>query len=427
MSRPSIGYARAMDPRRSLAPASLLVVSVACSGGTGDAGTASESASTSTSTSTSTGSTGSAGGSSTGGGESTGSGGESSTSGTTGGPPEPEVMTLMEGVIFYDGYAGTVDEPVPAGILRHTNALVATRFDDAMLAKVQETMKVGVIIGARCDNYDRIGSVNLAMVPKGAQSYVPAEVERIEVARFITPFMDMNRSPKTVPYEWDAPNLVPILKDPELRAAYDFWWELSVFGVPYAAQKEVSGCAGRIDTQAGTLLLYTDSMAPAQEFGVLLPLAIGADFNNYAEGASDMIGTTRKTIPFALPAASEEAQLVLITSNHGANDGGEEYIRRDHFVYVDGAEVHSYKPGRTSCEPFRYYNTQGNGIYGQKPRSDAEWQSFSNWCPGDVIDTRVIPLGAMAAGEHEFVIDVPDAAFVGGQGNFPLSLYVQAR
>jgi hypothetical protein len=96
-------------------------------------------------------------------------------------------------------------------------------------------------------------------------------------------------------------------------------------------------------------------------------------------------------------------------------------------VYLDGQEVLQYKPGRTSCEPFRKYNTQANGIYGPYPRSDEEWQSFSNWCPGDIIDTRLIPYGPASAGNHEFVIDVPAAQFVDMQGDFPFSLYVQAR
>ena len=140
-----------------------------------------------------------------------------------------------------------------------------------------------------------------------------------------------------------------------------------------------------------------------------------------------MTGTTRKTVEFTLTADVADSQLVLITSNHGANTDGEEYVRRDHFVTVDGEDVLTYKPGRPSCEPYRKYNTQSNGIYGTSPRSDSTWQSFSNWCPGDVIDTRIIPLGPRAAGEHEFVIDVPDAEFVGGEGNFPFSLYLQAR
>ncbi len=342
-------------------------------------------------------------------------------------PPEPAVIWVMEEIVFYDGYATTVEDPVPEGSIRHSNSLYATKFSDEQLATIQNTLKIGVVVGALCDNYDRIGSVNLALVPKGATQYVPAEVQRIELARFITPFMDMNKAPTTVPYEWDANNVVAILKDEELAAAYDFWLELSIFGVPYAANNEIAGCAGRNDTQLGSLLLYTDSAVEPDDFDVLLPLAISEPFNNYTEGASDELGTTRKTIEFELEAASENAQLVLITSNHGANAGGEEYIRRDHYVYVDGVPALQYKPGRTSCEPFRKYNTQGNGIYGPYPRSDEEWQSFSNWCPGDIIDTRIIPWGPVSAGVHEFVIDVPDASFADAQGDFPFSLYVQAR
>jgi hypothetical protein len=341
--------------------------------------------------------------------------------------PEPAVIWLMEDIIFYDGYAATVEDEVPEGSIRHSNALYATKFTAEQLATIQDTLRLGVIVGALCDNYDRIGGINLALVPKGATQYVPAEVQRIELARFITPFMDMNKDPKTVPYEWDANNVVPILKDEDFVAAYDFWFELMIFGVPYAANTEIAGCAGRNDTQLGSLLLYTDSSLEPENFNILLPLAISQSFNNYAEGASDELGTTRKTIEFELPADTENAQLVLITSNHGANAGGEEYIRRDHFVYVDGALALQYKPGRTSCEPFRKYNTQSNGIYGFYPKSDEEWQSFSNWCPGDIIDTRVIPWGPASAGVHEFVIDVPDATFVDMQGDFPFSLYVQAQ
>ncbi|MBX7077758.1 MAG: hypothetical protein K1X88_01140 [Nannocystaceae bacterium] len=383
-----------------------------------------EASTTAASTSTAADDTSTSGSSGSGSDGSSGSGSDSSTG--DGPPPDPVTMMLMDAVIFYDGYAATVDEPVPEGIVRHSNALMATRFTEAQQALLQQTLMLGVIVGARCDNYDRIGAVHLALVPKGAEGYVPAEVDRIEVARFITPFMDMNESPMTVPYEFEVDDLLPILRDPALLAEYDLWFELMIFGVPYAANTEIPGCADRNDTQDGTLLLYTDSSREPVAFDALVPLAIEQSFNNYARGASDAIGTTRKTIAFEVPEGSQRSQLVLITSNHGANAGGEEYIRRDHLVSVDGAMVLQYKPGRTSCEPFRKYNTQGNGIYGPTPMTDEQWQSFSNWCPGDVIDIRRIDLGDIAPGPHEFVIDVPDAEFVGGQGDFPLSLYLQS-
>ncbi|MCA9649273.1 MAG: hypothetical protein H6712_10990 [Myxococcales bacterium] len=408
-------HRRSSRARRS--GAALVLLLVACGGGGADAGP------------TTTGDDAAASTSSSGGEATTGTGtGEDETGDSSGAEPLPPAnLLLMESVIFYDGYAETVREPVPEGIIRHRNSLVATRLGDEELDLIQSNLQMQVLIGAMCDNYDRIGSVLLALAPKGAETYDPAAVPRLELARFITPFMNKNKEPDTVPYEWDIDGVAAILTDPELRAQHDLWIELEVFGVPYAANTEVVGCAGRNDVFRGWLALYTDGSDEPAGWQRLQPLAVEEAFNNYQEGASDSVGLTRKTIEITLDEDAVDAQLVLITSNHGANAGGEEYIRRDHFVYLDGELALQYKPGRESCEPFRMYNTQGNGIYGTSPMTDEEWQSFSNWCPGDVIDTRVIPWGPVDAGTHEFVIDVPDAQFVGGQGDFPFSLYLQAR
>ena len=175
----------------------------------------------------------------------------------------------------------------------------------------------------------------------------------------------------------------------------------------------------------------TDAPAAPTTGNLLVPIVIkkpeyiGGNLNNYKKEATDTLGKTTKTYTFNVPSDVEDAQLVLITSNHGANSGGEEYNRRWHFVYVDGELALTYRPGRESCEPFRKYNTQGNLIYGKTAMSDKEWQAFSNWCPGDVIDNRIISLGAYKAGEHKVMIRVPDAKFRGGQGDIPVSLYFQ--
>jgi hypothetical protein len=403
----------------------LALASAACTGGGSDtSATSVADTSTGEAVSESTGSLSS--GDTTGG--ATLDGTDAATDDSTGQVPlAPADILLMESVVFYDGYAALVDEPVPDGIVRLSNSLHAVRLTAEQLAVIQPHLQLQVVIGALCDNYDRIGSVQLALVPKGARTYDPAEVPRIELARFITPFMDFNDAPDTVPYEWDIDNVAEILTDPQLQAEYDMWMELDVFGVPYAANTEIAGCKGRNDVFRGWLGLRTDSTVDAAGSDTLIPLAVKEAFNNYQDGASDVLGTTRKTVEITLARDAEDARLVLITSNHGANAGGEEYNRREHLVYVDGQLALQYTPGRDSCEPFRMYNTQGNGIYGPAPKTDDEWQSFSNWCPGDVIDTRIIEWGAVSAGVHEFVIDVPDATFVGGEGNIPLSLYLQAR
>lgn len=335
--------------------------------------------------------------------------------------------TIYNDVIFYDGYAGTVDEPVQDGVVRINNARYTTKLSPEMVTNLSEgALSMDVTIGALCDNYDRLGEIFLAFVPKGATEYDSNAVERIEIARIITPFMNKNVQPTDVPYHFTLDNVSEIFKDADMNAMYDFWVELEVFGVPYAAQTQVAGCAGRIDVFTGTLVFNVDEGTHTYTDGhFILPLADYENLNNY--NSTDVEGETTKIINFTLDSPVDNAVLYLISSNHGANAGGEEYERRWHYLYLDDELVHSYIPGGKSCEPWRQYNTQGNGIYSANPRTTRQWLDFNNWCPGDKIPNREVNLGNLAAGEHTIKLDVPDAVFVGGEGYFPISMYIQNR
>ncbi|MCH5232271.1 MAG: hypothetical protein J1E78_01435 [Muribaculaceae bacterium] len=340
-------------------------------------------------------------------------------------------INLYDHAVFYDGYLNenNPDKDLDDGILRHSTSLYSVKMSDEQLDKIGEKLDMNVFVTACCDNYDRIGNINLAFVPKGASGYATAEIDRIEIARFITPFMDKNKEPNTVPYSYNIDNLSEILRDTDLRNQYDFWIEYELFGVPYAANKQIEGCEGRSDTFAGTLEFQTGGKTTPTKGNVLIPIVIkkpeyvGNNLNNYDETATDTLGKTVKTYVFDVPEDVEDARIILITSNHGANRGGEEYNRRDHFIYYDDELALTYKPGRQSCEPFRERNTQRNGIYGREPYPDEVWQSFSNWCPGDVIDTRLLMIGDVKKGEHQIKISVPDAEFVDHQGDIPVSMY----
>lgn len=349
-------------------------------------------------------------------------------------------IRVFDAVLFYGGYSDTSVflEPAPAGVVRLKTSLFTKKLTETQLGQIGNTLNMKVLAKPACDNYDRAGHVSLAFVPKGNSTYSTSDtaVKRIEIARFITPFMDKNKTPDTVGYNYEINNVASILKEKAITDNYDIWMELEIFGTSGAANTEISGCANRKDVWYGTLDLYTDASAPRENNNIILPLANQTKFNNYQTGASDTIGETVKTISFTLPSISYNTKVYLITSNHGANSGGEEYNRRNHFVYIDGVQELQYKPGFTSCEPYRIYNTQRNGIYnpatstypqGVNYLTDAQWQSFSNWCPGAYIPTRVIDLGTMQAGTHTFKISVPDAQFVGGQGNFPMSVMVQGK
>ncbi len=350
---------------------------------------------------------------------------------------ERDTITVFNAVRFYDGYLveNNPDDPDLDGILRHRTSLYALKLTDEQLAQIGDSLEMHVSVQACCDNYDRIGNVNIALVPKGETTYKPEDVQRIEIGRFITPFMNKNKKPDTVPYEYKVPYLSYVFRDSELREKYDFWVEFELFGVPYAANQQVSGCADRSDVFLGTLKFSTtaENRGITTDKDVLVPIVIknpeyiAHNLNNYNENATDELGKTIKTYTFEVPKDVADGMLVLVTSNHGSNEGGEEYNRRWHYVYYDGSEdpIMTYKPGRTSCEPFRKYNTMSNGIYGFFKRSDAVWQSFSNWCPGDVIDNRIISLGAVKAGTHSVCISVPDAVFNDKQGDIPVSIFFQ--
>jgi hypothetical protein len=352
---------------------------------------------------------------------------------------EEQTIRVFEDAKFYDGYLlKNFPSDIPEDdILRHYTYLYAKQLTEEQLNQIGNYLRMDVYVTAACDNYDRIGNINLALVPKGQDTYTVThdpeqDVARIELGRFITPFMNKNASPKTVPYTYNVSYLSYILRDASLREKYNFWVEFELFGVPYAAQQQIRGCGVRNDVFLGTLDFVTNG-GPLEQTNddVLVPIVIkrpeymGGNLNNYSESGTDEIGTTVKTYTFTVPENVNESQLVLITSNHGADTEGEEYYRRMHYVYFDDELVLTYVPGRTSCEPFRVYNTQANGIYGTTARTDEEWQSFSNWCPGDVIDNRIILTGNLSAGEHKVKIAVPAAIFYGKKGDIPVSIFFQ--
>lgn len=350
----------------------------------------------------------------------------------------PYNLQVFDQAIYYGMYEATVTEPVPEGAIRHSNSSYAKMLTEEQLASFGNTLTMTVRLNPLCDNYDRIGNVNLAMVPKGQTSYVYDEVQKIEIGRFITPFMRLGLQPDEVPYVFDVDNLTRLFHDEALTAEYDFWIELEVYGYQGGpgqggAAVEVPGCAGRNDVYMGSLEFESNFNAQLEQGpNYFVPLEYKYELKNYTLEGTDVLGETVRTIDFTLEEDVPNAKLYLITSNHGSNTGGEEYIRRNHFVYFDDEQVAMYKPGGVSCGPFFQYNTQPSCIYYDcsqtpsppRPHTDAAW-SWNNWCPGDKIPIRVIELGDLEAGDHSFRIEVPDAVFAGGQGYFPMSVYMQ--
>lgn len=333
---------------------------------------------------------------------------------------QKNTLVIADSAVFYDGYAAKVSFPTSENTQRLRNDLLTTKLNNQQISQLQHMRAMTVEITARCDNYDRIGNVFIAMVPKGVTSYITDSVTKIEIGRFITPFMNKNKDPKTVSYSFDCSVFASLFSDNNLLQKFDFWIEYGVFGVPYAAQKQVTGCSERNDVFQLKLAFTCDNKSPKAMN--IFPIVAYQMVNNYEVAATDTVGKTTKSYSIDLPFSIENATLFIISSNHGANEGGEEYIRRKHFIYCDSKKVFEYTPGGKSCEPFRIHNTQGNGIYGKTVETDSSWASWNNWCPGDVIPNRTVQLGNLEKGTHTFFFTVPDAQFVDKTGYFPLSL-----
>lgn len=342
-------------------------------------------------------------------------------------------ISLYEDAVFYSMYEGVVSQPLPEGAQRNSNSSYGIKLTDDQIASLGSSLTLNVRAASLCDDYDRIGNVNLAFVPKGATSYVYNQVQRLEVGRFITPFMVPDGTTE-VPYTYDITQLLDVFKNTELSTTYDFWIEFEIYG--YQGSPTQGGavadypsiCTGRNDVYRGTLELVTNgTYVPKDTY--FENLSFKYELKNYTLNGTDELGETVRSIGFNVDRKITNAMYYVITSNHGSGTNGEEYVRRQHNVYLDDVLKLQYTPGGVSCVPYRQYNTQPNCIYINcstgfyRANTAAAW-SWNNWCPGNKIPTRTADLGSLAAGDHTYKIDVPDAVFYGGDGYFPMSVYV---
>lgn len=331
-------------------------------------------------------------------------------------------LNIFQDVVYYDGYATLVPLNVKEGIFRTNTSYTRKLSSDEINTLSKGTVKMQVDLKASCDNYDRIAYVSLLFVEKG-KSY-PQVAKQVEIGRYITPFMDMNKQPNVRPYFWDVTAIANALSHKAIVAKYEVYIQMNIFGVPYAAQKQVKGCEGRNDVFIGNLYF---NIVPAKTKKELLinPIAYHDSLSNYK--STDTLGKTTKTYRFTTEKNLKDLQLVVISSNHGANRNGEEYNRRVHYLYLDNELLFKYTPGENTCEPYRQYNTQSNGIYGKTPKTEEQWQRFSNWCPGAVIPLRQIAISKLKKGEHQLRIVVPDAKFENKEGYIPFSAYLVGK
>ncbi|WP_316817243.1 peptide-N-glycosidase F-related protein [Pedobacter nyackensis] len=317
-------------------------------------------------------------------------------------------INVLKNVDFYDGYAEKVTHPVAKGVTRISNAEYLCQLSPAEIDKIGKTLKVKVTIKSGCDNYDRIGHVTLVVMPKG-EKFNLEKGEQFELLRIMTPFMYRTRQPDHIPYEAQIDQMVSTIK----QAGKDIYLLTEVFGTTGAGQREVIGCDGSLLTFNVSVDLISDKVKD-------LSIQKGISLLSYysLDGKDKTAGKNSKQVNFELPGNTKTTVLYLISSGHGAAEGGEEYNWREHVVDLDGKEYTRLEMSQ-NCAPYEMYNTQPNGIY----FGDISKERRS-WCPGGPVPTRIINLGPLAKGNHTLKISIPEAEFEKTDSKYYVSAYL---
>jgi len=106
-----------------------------------------------------------------------------------------------------------------------------------------------------------------------------------------------------------------------------------------------------------------------------------------------------------VPPGLARATLYYLVSGH-CTDGrdADEFVTKDNVLFVDGREVHRFRPWRDDCGRFRDVNPHCRRWF------DGSWSadfSRSGWCPGDVVAPVPIDVtAALPAGAHEIALGI---------------------
>lgn len=130
---------------------------------------------------------------------------------------------------------------------------------------------------------------------------------------------------------------------------------------------------------------------------------------------------------FTLPEGAKNVRLYYTTTGHGGHSGGDEFVKQENILKVDGESVFKFTPWRDDCAQFRRFNP-GTGVWLIKDTAQyIDWKTWkykqkvieerlgssdlsrSNWCPGSKVSPVVVPLNNIKAGQHSFTISIPNA------------------
>lgn len=237
----------------------------------------------------------------------------------------------------------------------------------------------------------------------------------VELLRFMTPFgvghftdseRVKDRKPIYIPHweeevSWsqDISHLLPLLQEEVYIGVYIDTWTKEGYNISVSLDFDESD--------------FPNHIAKKQE---VLPLV---NTTKYASGQRLFDGFSKDTltVDFSIDASFKNIKLHYITTGHGGHSGGDEFVKKENVISLDGTTITSFIPWRDDCASFRRFNPtsatwpankimEGETSTQQIASSDF---SRSNWCPGSDVIPEVISLENITAGKHTLSIAIPEA------------------
>lgn len=150
------------------------------------------------------------------------------------------------------------------------------------------------------------------------------------------------------------------------------------------------------------------------------------------QGIPDIFGRSDIEVDMHVPANVGNIQLKYIVTGHGGHSSGDEFVKKENIIYVDGEKVFAFTPWRDDCASFRRFNPSSGvwlmkakasyidtaeGKYAEKDieeRIASSDLSRTNWCPGSVVEPVTINLPLLKPGNHKVRISIPKAQVAEG-------------
>ena len=338
------------------------------------------------------------------------------------------------------------------GVIRLVNGRIILKKITLPEYKRNVDVTLTVTLASNGDRWDKSGScfvlpkesaINLLNIAKGEQKFpevdstkyeqligiVPGEnyIPTIELMRFMTPFgvgyyneheIGLKRKPvyidkwaDCVTWSQDITDLYPTLENEAYVGVFIDTWT-------------PEGYVVSVDLDLKESQISCDALPNRK----VMPLLNTVYY--IGQSYPDIFARQDLEMEFDMPKDAKNVRLKYIVTGHGGHSGGDEFVKRQNIVSIDGNEVLNFIPWRDDCASFRRFNP-GTGVwlikrlamyidkegYSEKmveePLGSSDL-SRSNWCPGSDVVPEETLVGDLAAGKHTFKVSIPEAEPVDG-------------